>query len=480
MLLNNILLVSRVLSIIFIFILVFLEKRKPESTIAWILILIFVPYVGVILYIMFGDIFRVKIHKKEREKLIQNEKYQKYLQQQIDFIIGNDKLKKYNEITNLMILNSNAESLLTGNNDVKVYSRGVDKYADLYKDILKAKKYIHISYYIIRKDEYGRRLNDLLIKKVKAGVEVRLIYDHIGSKMTSKRSFKDLIAAGGKVEKFFPSAIFFKPYLNHRNHRKMVIIDGEIGYTGGMNIGKEYCNEDKKIYPWADRHIRIQGNGVSGLQMQFLLDYLFVSKEKIDLEDKDNISKFFPKAESKGNKLLQIVASGPDYKEENIKNAYLKMINDAKQNILIETPYLILDDSVMDALNIAIKSGVEVKIVIPGKPDKKVVYAATMSYARELINIGAKVYCYKGFMHSKVVIADNTITSIGSANMDRRSFSLNFEVNCIIYDREFNQINRDLVEKDILNSELLNDTIKKKNRFGLWLERIFRLLAPIF
>ena len=259
----------------------------------------------------------------------------------------------------------------------------------------------------------------------------------------------------------------------------MVIIDGEIAYTGGMNIGKEYCNEDKKIYPWADRHIRINGDGVLGLQMQFFLDYLFVSKERLDFEDKHNIDKYFPRVGNVGDELMQIVASGPDYKQENIKNAYIKMINDAKESVIIETPYLILDDSMMDAINIAIKSGVEVKVIIPGIPDKKIVYAATLSYARELIKMGVKVYTYKGFMHSKVVISDNYITSIGSANMDRRSFSLNFEINTFVYSKNFNQLNREIVENDIKNSDFLNETIKKKKRFGLWLERIFRLLAPI-
>jgi len=259
----------------------------------------------------------------------------------------------------------------------------------------------------------------------------------------------------------------------------MVIIDGEIAYMGGMNIGKEYCNEDKKLYPWADRHLRIHGDGVIGLQMQFFMDYMFVSKEKLDFNDETIVNKYFVKVKSKGDKLLQVVASGPDYKQENIKDAYLKMIMNAKESIIIETPYLILDDSFMDAINIAIKSGVDVKIVIPARPDKRFVYSATISYARELIKMGAKLYAYKGFMHSKVLISDNYITSIGSANMDRRSFSLNFEINTFIYDKKINEENRELVEKDILNSEYLNETIKKKNRFGLWLERIFRLLAPI-
>ena len=479
MIISNILLIARVLSIIFIFVVIFLDKRKPESTIAWVLVLTFVPYIGVILYIVLADTFRFNIHRREQEKLILNNRYKKMINQQINFIKNDDRIKRYSQIGNLILLNSQSGSLMTANNDIKVYTRGIDKYSDLYNDIFKAREYIHISYYIIKRDEYGKKLINLLISKLEQGVEVRLIFDHIGSKATSKGAFKELIKAGGKVEKFFPSKVFFKSYLNHRNHRKMAIIDGKIGYIGGMNIGKEYCNEDKKLYPWIDRHMRIKGDGVVGLQIQFLLDYLFVSKESIDFSDKSVIKKYFPKVKSYGDKLVQIVASGPDYKQENIKEAYLKMINDAKDSILIETPYLILDETMMDSLKIAIKSGVEVKIVIPGVPDKKIVYLATLSYARELINLGAKVYAYKGFMHSKVVISDDYITSIGTANLDRRSFSLNFEINGFVYNKEFNKYNRELVEEDINNSEFLNERIKKKNRFGLWLEKIFRLLAPI-
>ena len=479
MIVHNILFLARVLSVLFIFIVIFIDKRKPESTIAWVLILTFIPYLGVLLYILLADTFRFKIHQREQEKVLLNNKYKKLINQQIRLIKHDKYLKDYTEIGNLILLNSMSGSLVTANNDIKVYTKAIDKYSDLYCDIQNAKNFIHISYYIIRRDIYGKKLIDLLVLKAKEGVEVRVIFDHIGSKATSKSAFKELINAGGKVEKFFPSKIFFKPYLNHRNHRKIVIIDGKIGYSGGMNIGKEYCSEHKKITPWADRHIRIKGDGVIGLQTQFLLDYLFVSKEKINLSDRDEVSKYFPKVRSYGNQVLQIVASGPDYKQENIKDAYLKMINDAKKSILIETPYLILDDSIVSCLKIAIKSGVEVKIVIPGIPDKKIVYLATLSYARELIEMGAKIYAYKGFMHSKVLICDDYITSIGTANMDRRSFYLNFEINSFVYDKEFNNLNRELVEKDIENSEFLNDTIKKKNKFGLWLEKIFRLLAPI-
>ena len=479
MVLHNFLLVSRILSIIFVFIVVFLDKRKPESTIAWVLFLIFLPYVGVILYIWLSDILHIQMKSKEKKKFSNNKRYKRLLLEQMKYLNSDKASTRYPDISDFMLLNNNADSLITTNNEVKVYNRGIDKYNDLFNDLKNAKQFIHISYYIIKRDEYGKRLKDILIEKAKAGVEVRLIFDHIGSKVASTHYFKDLIKVGGKVEIFFPSTLIIKPYMNHRNHRKMVIIDGEIGYTGGMNIGKEYCNEDKRIYPWADRHLRIYGEGVGGLQMQFFFDYLFVSKEKIDLESKEIFNKYFPKVNSKGDKMLQIVASGPDYSQENIKNAYLKMINIAKESIIIETPYLILDDSMMDAINLACKSGVDVKVIIPGVPDKKFVYSVTLSYARELIKMGVKVYAYKGFMHSKVVVVDDLITSIGSANMDRRSFSLNFEINTFVYSKEINMKNREIIEYDIAHSEFLNETIKKKKRFGLWLERILRLLAPI-
>ena len=477
--LANILVIDRALSIIFIILVIFFDKKKPESSLAWILVLTFLPYLGVTLYILFSDSFRFRIHKRETEKLTKNKEFQKEIRSQLNALNNIDKNKHINSAISLATLNINADNLITSNNKLHVYNKGIDMFVDLLEDIANAKKFIHLSYYIIQKDKYGERLKNALIRKLKEGVEVRLIYDQIGSKCTNKAFFKDLINSGAKVERFFPATIFFKPYFNHRNHRKMVIIDGCVGYVGGMNIGGEYCNEDKKLYPWSDRHIKVEGNAISSLQMQFFKDYLFVSNEKIDFNDKEILSKYFPLVKSNGNKAMQVVASGPDYKDESIKNSYLKMINSARKCIYIETPYLVLDDSLMDALKVAVKSGVEVNIVIPSIPDKWFVYAVTLSYARELIANGVNVYAYKGFMHSKVVIMDDLVTSIGSANLDRRSFYLNFEINAIVYDKEFSNDNIKLVKEDINNSEYLNGTIKKKNKFGLWLERILRLLAPL-
>ena len=259
----------------------------------------------------------------------------------------------------------------------------------------------------------------------------------------------------------------------------MVIIDGKIGYIGGMNIGKEYVGYDKKITPWCDKHIRVVGGAVSSIQTQFFLDYLFVSKEKINLEDSSVLSKFYSLEMNEGSKTMQIVASGPDYKESNIRNSYLKMINNAKESIIIETPYLIPDESIMTSLKLAANSGVNVKVIIPGIPDKKAIYHATLSYAKELIESDIEVYAYKGFMHSKLMIVDNDIVNIGSANMDRRSFSLNFEINAIIYDSDFNKINRDIVNSELSKSILINDKKQKRNIFKSILERVARLFAPI-
>ncbi len=469
-----------VLNIFFIIIVVFFERKKPESTLAWVLILFFVPYVGIVLYIIFGDFFRFGVRKKERDKLLNDEEYLRQISKQINYLENDDNLRKNYKWADLILMNSiDAKSLMTFDNEIETFNKASDKYDKLYEDIKNAKESIHISYYIIRKDFYGKTLLDLLVKKAKEGVEVRLIFDHIGSKITSKRFFKPLIKAGGKVEKFFPSRIFLKLYINHRNHRKMVIIDGKIGYLGGMNIGKEYANEDKRITPWCDKHIRIEGSAVISMQIQFFLDYLFVSNEKIKWEDSNEFKKYYKLDNKKGNKMMQIVSSGPDYKESNIRNNYLKMINNARSSIIIETPYLILDESMMVALKLAASSGVKIKIIIPGVPDKKVVYYATLSYAKELMESGIEIYKYNGFMHSKMIIVDDDIVSVGSANMDRRSFSLNFEMNAVIYDEGYNEECIKMVNKELEDSVLYNEEKKKENIIVRIFEKIMRLFAPI-
>lgn len=469
-----------VLNIFFIIIVVFFERKKPESTLAWVLVLFFIPYFGVVLYIIFGEFFRFSIRKKERDKILNDKIFLESVNKQIKEIENDEELKKNFKWIDLMLINANgARSLITLDNEIEVFSKASDKYDRLFDDLKNAKESINISYYIIRKDFYGKELLDILVKKAKEGVEVRLIFDHIGSKLSSKKFFKPLIKAGGKVEKFFPSRISLKLYINHRNHRKMVVIDGKIGYIGGMNIGKEYTGGDKKITPWCDKHIRIVGGAVASIQIQFFLDYLFVSKEKINVEDVNEFSKFFKIMPHTGTNAVQIVASGPDYKDSNIRNSYLKMINNAKKSIIIETPYLILDETINVSLKLAVASGVNVKIIIPGVPDKKAIYLATLSYAKELIDSGVEVYTYNGFMHSKIMLVDDDIVNVGSANMDRRSFSLNFEINAVIYSKKFNELNRKIIDEELKNCIFINNIKKKENIFVKILEKLARLFAPI-
>ena len=256
----------------------------------------------------------------------------------------------------------------------------------------------------------------------------------------------------------------------------MVIIDGRIAYLGGMNIGKEYASEHKKLKPWNDKHIRIEGSAVLSVQTQFFLDYLFVTKEKIDFKNPKIFTKFYKINNHVGNKTIQIVNSGPDYSESNIRNMYLKMINNAKKEIIIETPYLILDDSTFDSLKLASLSGVRVRIVIPSVPDKKVVYYVTLSYAKELSKYGVEIYMYNGFMHSKIVVVDDDIVSVGSANMDRRSFNLNFEMNAVIYSKEYNEEVRGQINKELENSVALGASVMHHSV----LEQLAILFSPIF
>ena len=265
--------------------------------------------------------------------------------------------------------------------------------------------------------------------------------------------------------------------INYRNHRKVVVIDGEYGYTGGFNVGKEYVNLDEKIGFWRDTHIRIRGEAVNDLNERFLLDWCYASGEKID-----DFTVFYPKHPYKdGGKGIQVVTSGPDHKEEYIKHAYIKMINNAKKNIYLQTPYFVPDEPMLEALKLAALSGVDVRIIIPGKPDHIFMKWAASAYIGDIIEAGGKVYTYEnGFIHSKTIVVDGQVASVGTANMDIRSFKLNFEVNVFIYDSSVASDMENQFFVDINDSELI--TKAEYNGRSSWLkmkESIIRLLSPI-
>lgn len=344
-------------------------------------------------------------------------------------------------------------------------------------DIRDAKDHVHLVYYIMRNDRLGNELLSLLVEKAKQGVDVRVLYDAMGSRRLPRQFFRPLIAAGGRVSAFFPAVL---PHLNlqvnYRNHRKLAIIDGAVGYIGGFNIGDEYLGLNKKFGYWRDTHLKIYGKAVFAMQTRFILDWNQASSNKISYEDR-----LFPEIGSIGDTDVQIVSSGPDSEWEQIKYGYIKLINSAKDYIFIQTPYFIPDSSVLDALKIAVLSGVDVRLMIPNKPDHAFVYWATYSYVGELLKTGAKVFIYEnGFIHAKTMIADGKIASVGTANIDVRSFRLNFEVNAFLYDQELVQELVNIFDKDAsLSRELTYGQYLRRPKIIRFKESISRLLSPI-
>lgn len=468
------------INILFALTVIFLERKKPSSTWAWLLVLFFLPFVGFFLYLLLGRQLRKKhLFRWDGRKDIGIEQLINY---QIEAIENNElelrteNIKIYNHLIYMNLKTNNA--VLTQDNDVKIFDDGSDKFEALINDILHAKNHIHIQYYIFKLDNLGQRIVNALIKKAKQGVKVRVLFDEMGSRGVRKRHFKELIEAGGEVEVFFPSILpLINPRLNFRNHRKISIIDGRIGYIGGFNVGDEYLSLSDRFGYWRDTHLRIEGSAVHPLQTRFILDWNQASAKN----DICYAERYFPIIPQKGTAALQIISSGPDTEWEVIKNNYLHLIANARKYVYIQSPYFIPDESFFDAIRIAALSGIDVRIMIPNKPDHMFVYWATYSYVGPLVEAGAKVYHYeKGFIHAKMIVVDDEIASVGTANIDVRSFSLNFEVNALLYDRLLAHRLAEIFESDILDcSELTFELYKNRSSFVKFKESISRLLSPI-
>lgn len=460
--------------------LIFMERRDPTSTWAWLLVLFFIPLAGFVIYLLFGRKLRDKHNfrwsGKNRigiETLIDYQ-IEAIEEERFDFKL--DDTAHYHDMIYLHLRNNHA--VLTQDNDVQIFNDGAAKFEALLKDLEHAKDHIHFQYYILRLDSLGTKILNVLIKKAKQGVKVRVLYDDIGSRGLRIKHLKELTDAGGEVAAFFPAILpLINPRLNYRNHRKIVVIDGRIGYVGGFNVGDEYLGLDKKFGYWRDTHLRIEGSAIHPLQTRFLLDWNQASA----LEDIDYAERYFPAIPTKGSVGLQIVSSGPDAEWEQIKDGYLKMIFLAKEYIYIQTPYFIPDVSFLDALRIACLSGVDVRIMIPNKPDHMFVYWATYSNVGKLLRAGAKVYIYEnGFIHSKQIVVDDEVSTVGTANIDVRSFKLNFEINAFIYDREKSHELAELFESDMqLSTELTYEMYLNRTRGIKIKESVSRLLSPI-
>ncbi len=459
-------------------ILIFIERRDIGSTWAWLLILFFIPIVGFIVYLFFGR----QLKQKNFYKLSSDER--EYLRSSVDEQLKelkatheyrNDLLIQHNKLlfTNL----NSSKSLVRTDNEIDIFSDGNQKFDALFEDIRNAKKEINIQYYIIQRDNLGKKLRDELTKKAKEGIKVRVLYDEVGSRKMTPSFFKELISYGGEAQAFFPSILRLINFrINNRNHRKLCIIDGEVAYIGGFNVGDEYLGLDPKMGYWRDTHFRIKGESVNDIQGRFILDWHQATKQPIELEQ------FLHRTEThSGTVPVQIVASGPNSTTQHLKNMYISLIMSAKESVYLQTPYFIPDASFMDACKIALLSGVEIHIMIPNKPDHPFVYWATWSHVGELLTYGAHIYLYeKGFLHAKTIVVDNEVSSVGTTNIDPRSFSLNFEVNAVVYDQPIAKKLQNLFLEDVqCSSKLTLERYKERSLLIKFKEAVSRLLSPI-
>lgn len=468
-----------IINLLTIVYMIFKERRSPNNIIAWILILYIAPFIGFIVFLLVGR----KINKsnmfgiKDAEIKIL-EKYNRQVRERSKTNVKNNNIKNRDII---MALETMDYSPYRNDNEVCIYSNGEEFFEALLESLNKAKKSINIEFYIFKNDEIGTKILDILEEKAKNGVEVRLLYDSVGSRLLNRDVLKKLKAVGGKTGEFFPSWLkFINLNMNFRNHRKIVVIDNKVGFVGGFNVGDEYLGKSEKFGYWRDTHIKFKGSAVKDLNLRFLADWRYATKEEVDLS---HVLEGSDENIGEPNAGMQIVSSGPNLSDRyEIKLAYLKMIQRSKEYLYIQSPYLIIDKSIADSLKLASASGVDVRIMIPGKGDHPFVYWANLVYAGELLEYGIKIYHYdkNAFLHSKTIVIDDEICSIGTANMDTRSFELNFEVNAFIYSEAISKQQKNEFEKDITKCEELTlEKYQNRSRIVKIKESLSRLFSDI-
>ena len=466
------------LTVVFIAILIILENRNPVKTISWILVLVLLPFAGIVIYMFFGQEYR-KTKMYSRKGLKDLEKLRNLTLEQLDNLPRNhfqisDRLYSKKRLMNLLLSNSNA--ILTNNNEVQVLRNGEETFPEIFRTIESARHHIHLEYYIIEDDKIGNYLRELLIRKALEGVEVRLIYDDVGSWQLKRKFIRSMSDAGIKVDCFmrvrFP---MLTSKVNYRNHRKILVVDGETAFVGGLNFADRYMDGVPGIGSWRDTHLKVIGGGATALHIIFMADWYFVSKEILKGK------KYFKPFESGTGKLVQMTASGPDSDWESIGQAYFAAIASATDYVYISTPYLMPTSDIVTALKTSALGGIDVRIIVPGLSDAITPKWGTNSFVEELLEAGVKVYFYKaGFVHAKVIVADGLFCSVGTANLDFRSLETNFEVNAMIYDEEIAGIlaRHFLEDQDKSEPVILEEWIKRP-RINKIKESFSRLISPM-
>jgi len=415
------------ITILGVVLVVITENRNPLKTISWVVVLLLTPGIGLLFYFFFGQ-------DNRKQKIISRRTYKRIMkgpQRRKDpFDIISEMPKTYIPLATLLYHN-NQSTLLYGSK-IKIYTNGIDKFQDFLEDLKNATHHIHLQYYIFCDDEIGNQVKKILIDKAKEGVRVRVMYDDVGSWNVKERFFKEMTHAGIEVYSFLKVVFpIFTSKVNYRNHRKIVVIDGHIGYMGGMNIADRYT-KGTSWGTWRDTHFRFIGKGVHGLQSAFLIDWYVVSKQLL----KDPI--YYPPVEIYSKNIMQIATCGPTGHWRTLLQATIYLIANAKKYIYIQTPYFLPTEGLNQALQIAALGGIDIRLMLPERSDTRSTNMATHSYLDDMLKSGVKVYFYRpGFLHSKLIVVDDIVAAIGSANMDFRSFEHNFEVNAYMYDDIF-------------------------------------------
>ena len=469
-LITYLLLAFYTLSIVGVILVIISENRNPLKSMPWLIVLVLAPVVGLVLYFFFGhDLSKRRSITRRMRRAVEE-----YIEQTSQ--IEHPEVPDYLRPVEQLLLKSGHAMPLYGSR-FEIFTDGERKMNALLEAIAQAEHHIHLQYYIIDNDRTGRALRDLLVRKAREGVEVRLLYDDVGSRALGKEFFAPLLEAGGEVHEFlhvqFPR---FTSKVNYRNHRKIVVIDGRIGFFGGMNIADRYCYGNE-LGRWRDTHFRVEGGIVLGLQNAFLNDWHATTHEPHYLAEK-----FYPRTSLHTNNVAQLLSSGPFGPWRTLQQATAMAISRAKRRIWIETPYYLPSETLNNALQTAALAGIDVRIMIPLRSDARLVDLAVHSYLDEMFKAGVKVLFYAGgFLHSKLMIVDDELAVVGSANLDFRSFEHNFEINGFIYDRDFVARLAHLYMRD----EAQSHCPTKAEWFGRprlrrMAESVMRLFAPLF
>lgn len=463
------LLIAYFITVISIIGVVLSENRNPLKSLAWITVLLMFPIGGIVLYIFFGRSIKNTrmISRRNKRRLKESAPS--------DIFNGTPPNLPAELRQQIELARSLTDAHYLPSNNIRIFHSGAEKFEALLTDIAAAKKYIHIQYYIFEDDRIGTRLKNALIERARNGVNIRIIYDHIGSLSVKHKFFKEMQMEGIEAYPFFRVA--FPPFatrINWRNHRKLSIIDGKIGYIGGMNIADRYI-DGGKFKRWRDTHLRITGPGVAALQYSFAVDWSFMGHPliKVPIEYELHDGPY-----SAG---VQLLTSGPTSEWSNIAMTMLKAIGNAKKRVFIQTPYFLPTESMLRSLEAAALSRVDVRVMIPRRSDSAILTYASYSYIMECLRAGIKVYLYNGGMlHSKTMIIDSQLCSVGSANIDFRSFEHNFEATMFIYSEQANaELHRQFME-DLSESERVNEAAwRQRSKWIKAKESVLRLLSPI-